>query len=54
LVDENNDIIDGRHRYYKLLDSDADSINIIRVTDEDVAKCYTDNNQPDSESSTKQ
>ena len=54
LVDEDNDIIDGRHRYYKLLDSDADSINIIRVTDEDVAKCYTDNNQPDSESSTKQ
>jgi hypothetical protein len=48
LVDADNTVIDGRHRYLKSVDEGLDSIEVKRVTDEDIKQCYTDNNHPDS------
>ena len=54
LVDSNNKIIDGRHRYFKSLDQGSDTVTIIRVSDSDIKTCYTDNSHPDSSTATKQ
>ena len=47
LVDSNNNVVDGRHRYFKLLDSGRKTTKVIRVSDSDIASSYADNNIPD-------
>lgn len=54
LVDEDNNIIDGRHRYFKSVDEKQNSVDCIRVTGDDISKCYTGNDSPDYNSSSKQ
>ena len=51
LVDTDNNILDGRHRYYKLLDNGRKTTKVIRVSEEDIASAYTDNNTPDYDNS---
>jgi hypothetical protein len=54
LVDTDNNIIDGRHRYLKSVDEGLDTIDVRRVTEEDLKSSYTDNSYPDYSSSAKQ
>lgn len=49
LVDSNNNIINGRHRYFKSIDQGSDKIKVKHVSDEDLKKVYTDNSHPDSD-----
>jgi DNA-directed RNA polymerase beta subunit len=49
LIDSNNNIVDGRHRYFKLLDNGRKTTKVIRVSDSDIASSYADNNTSDFE-----
>ncbi len=48
LVDGENNVIDGRHRIFKLQDSGVTDVDTILATQEDIAKAYVDNDMPDS------
>jgi hypothetical protein len=54
IIDGDNNIIDGRHRYFKCLDLKEDTIPVQRASSSDVADCYTGNMHPDSKTQTKQ
>ena len=54
LVDSKNNIIDGRHRYFRLLDDGSETISVKRLSNNEIASCYTDNSYPDYDIKTKQ
>ena len=54
LVDGDNNIIDGRHRYYRLMDEGSESVPVKRLSTKEISSCYTDNSYPDYDIKTKQ
>jgi len=53
LVDVEGNVLNGRHRLFKLLDSGADQAGVIVVTEKDIQTCYVGNDLPDYKNSKK-